>query len=159
MNGKSAELELVTYKTADIAHATNTFVYNFSEYSGIEGTENWPQLWYELMGLVRKHEGFDCRWVAKGVDINIIFFDDPQPKVRDGNIVYATPEPQIVFYEKPFSVSPAVRTYVGRTIGEIAEDMQEVYHLRLERNPLRIIFPNEAYAQSIQRFRVPLFAA
>jgi len=155
---KSAELELVRYNVLAISHATDRFVYNFSEYSGIEGTENWPQLWFEVMSLVRDHEGFNCLWAARGVDISFSFFDDPQPRVRKGNIVYATPEPQIAFYEKPHSVPPAVRTYVGKTILEIAEEMQEVYHLRLEKNPLRILFPNEEYAQSIQRFRVPLLS-
>lgn len=152
----SAELEIVRYKTKPIAHAINSLVFNFSDYSGIEGTDEWPMLLHDVMGMIKNQEGFFCRWVAKGVDINISYFDDPRPGLRNGNLVYATPEPQIAFYEKPDTVSPAVRTSVSKAITDIAEEMQEVYHLRLKRGPLRIIFPNEEYAESVERFTVPL---
>ena len=159
MGLRSAELEIVKYDVASIAHATNRFLYNFTEYSGIKGTENWPEVWRNVISSFKDNEGFNCLWVARGVDIKISYFDDPKVFLREGNIVYATPEPQISFHEKPSTVSPATRTYVARTILEIAEEMQEVYHLRLERNPLRVVFPNEEYAVDVERYTVPILAA
>lgn len=159
MGMRMAELEIVSYKVPEIFHATNTFLHNFSGYSGIKGTENWEEVWREVVTSVKDHEGFNCRWRAEGVDIVISYFDDPKVSLRQGNIVYATPEPQISFHEKPHTVSPAVRTYVGRTINEIAEDMQDVYHLRLERDPLRVVFPNEEYAVGVERYTVPILSS
>ena len=159
MNIRTVELEVIQYDTHAIGHATSGLIHNIAEYSGIGGTKDWPRLWYEVMTLIRDQTSFNCLWEANGMDVNLSFFLEPRPRIIKGELLYSSPEPFISFIERPEFVRPAVRTHIGRVTDEIAQEMQDVYHLRVERNPLVLVFPNQEYARKINRFRVPLIAA
>lgn len=159
MNSKNVELEVVQFKAKDIGYVTTRLINDFAQYSGVVGTKQWPKLWYQAMTLIRDQIPFNCIWEAGGVDINLSFFLEPRLRVIDGKLIYSTPEPRISFIERPETVRPAVRTHISRVTGQIAQEMQDVYRLRIERDPLVLVFPKQEYASRVDRFTVPLIAA
>lgn len=159
MNPRKVELEMVQYRTADIGHATDRLIRNYAEYSGIEGTKQWPRMWHQVMLLIRDQIPFNCLWEARGVDISFSFFLEPQPRMINGGLIYSPPEPRIAFTERPEFVRPSVRTHIGRVIEAIAREMHEVYHLAVKKDPVALVFSNNEYARRIDRFSVPLLVA
>jgi len=156
MAATSAELEIVRYKEQEVGHATGKLIYNFAEYSNITGTETWKRLWVGVIDLIKDHEALDVMWRLNGLDVHFSYFLDPVPIIREGELVLATPEPQITFFEKEESLLPSQRSHVRKIAGIIAWEMESVYHLRVERYPLRLFFPKEEYAKSIDYFNVAL---
>lgn len=153
MNLKSAELEVVQYKTGDIGHATGRLIYNFAQYSGIVGTEVWPRMQFQLLSLIKDQLPYQVRWNAEGLEINFSGFLDPRPIIREGRLVYESPEPRCVFCEHPGEVSPTFRTHIGRVTSAIAQEMEEVYCLQVESDPLTLKFPKSIYSSKIELFK------
>lgn len=156
VNRRNAELEIVNYNTHDIGHVTDNLIRSIVNFSGIGGTKRWPQMWHQLMLLIKDHTAFKCLWEANGMDVIFSFFLDPRPTIINDRLIFRSPEPRIAFVERPEFVRPPVKTYISRVIEEIAEEMQDVYHLRIGRDPLSLDFPQEKYAKRIDRFNVPL---
>ncbi|OGE64961.1 hypothetical protein A3I48_01695 [Candidatus Daviesbacteria bacterium RIFCSPLOWO2_02_FULL_36_7] len=154
MSLRSAELEVVEYKTHDIGHAVGRLIHNFAKYSGIVGTEIWPRMQFQLLSLIRDQIPYEVTWNAEGMEIKFSGFLDPRPRIKDSQLVYESPEPSCVFFEQPGEVSPLVRTHIGRVTSAIAQEMQEVYCLQAERDPLILRFPKSLYSKRIERFKV-----
>lgn len=156
MKDRSVEIEMVKYRVSDIDHATGRLLYNFVNYSGISGTETWLRLRSEIFSLIRDQIPFNLLWEASGLDIHFSCFLEPRPVIRDGNVRMISPEPRFAFIERPEFMRPSVRTHVGNVIDAIAREMHDVYKLKVEHNPLLLIFPKEEYAKKIDLFTVPL---
>lgn len=150
MNFRSVEFEMIRYKTHDIGHATGRLIYNFAHYSGIVGTEVWPRMQFELLSLIKDQTPYQVRWNAEGIEINFSGFLDPRPIIKEGRLVYESPEPSCVFFEQPGEVSPTLRTHIGRVTSTIAQEMKEVYCLQIDRNPLTLKFPKSLYSSKIE---------
>lgn len=156
MASRSAELEIVRFKEDDIRHATGKLIYNFVEYSNIMGTDIWKRLWIDLVGLIKDHTALDVIWKAEGMDIKFSYFLDPMPLLRDEEFIYSTPEPKITFMERWGELLPSRMDHVSKIAEAIAWEMEDVYHLKVEKDPLTLIFPKEEYAKSIDRINATI---
>lgn len=156
MKLRDAELEIIEYRVGEIGHATNKLIDNYVNYSGIAGTESWPFLWYQLLSCIRDQTGVNLYWLAQGMEVKFSYFLDPRPTVADGKVVFTPPEPSIAFLERPEGILPTKRTHLQRVVNAITEEMKDVYHLRVEKDPLKLVFPNQEYARKIERFRAPI---
>ncbi|MBI2330129.1 hypothetical protein HYU94_01960 [Candidatus Daviesbacteria bacterium] len=156
MSLRGAELEVVQYKTHDIKHATRILIRNFAFYSGIAGTEIWPTMQYQLLSLIEEQTPYEITWATKGMELKFSGFLEPRPLIKDGKLVYESPEPRCVFFEQPGEISPTIRTHIGRVTSAIAREMKEVYYLQIETDPLVLRFPKELYSKRIDKFNVTI---
>ena len=156
MSLRNAEVEVVHYKTHAIGHATGRLIHDFAQYSGIVGTKHWPGMRFQLLSLIRDHIPYRVTWRAEGIEIEFTGFLDPRPTIREGKLVYESPEPRCAFFEQPGEVSPPVRTHIDRVTSAIAQEMETVYRLRIDRNPLALRFPKTLYSDKIERFKIPI---
>ena len=153
---ENTELEIVRFKEDDIRHATGKLIYNFAEYSNITGTEIWKRLWIDMVGLIKDHAALDIIWRAEGMDIKFSYFLDPMPLLRGDEFIYSTPEPKVTFMERWGEVIPSKMDHVSKISEAIAWEMEDVYHLKVEKDPLTLTFPKAEYAKSIDYFNVAL---
>lgn len=156
MAAGNAELEVVEYRVSDISHVTFELIYNFAEYSGIAGTVAWMGVGLEILPLIRNQRPVELICKGRGINVALSYFALPEPETTDEGVIFSSPEPTIAFSERPESITPTLRTHVSRVTDAIAREMEEVYHLRVEKDPLRLVFPKEEYAKSIDYFNVAL---
>lgn len=154
--GRNAEVELIEYRIGDIGHTTGKLIYNFAQYSGIAGTREWPKVNYAILMSIRDQTPLVCLWETAGIDVHFSCFLNPKPIIKGNGISFESPAPRFVFIERPELMTPSLRTHVARVTDAIAQEMQDVYYLHIEKDPLTLIFPKEKYAKRIDRFTVPL---
>lgn len=155
---RNVEIEMVKYKVSDIDHVAGRLIYNFVQYSGIAGISSWISLRSAIKPLIQSQHPFNSLWEAGGLDIHFSCFLDPRPVIKEEGVSYTSPEPRFAFVERPEFMTPSQRTHVGRVTQAIAREMESVYHLQVEQNPLILIFPKNEYAEKIEKFNVPLCA-
>lgn len=151
------ELEIVRYKELEVGHATGQLIYNFAEYSNIIGKQTWSRLEANMLPLIREHNPFNILWKAEGIDIKFSYFLDPIPLSRGDEFIYVTPEPKVTFLERWGELLPSKMDHVSKIAEAIAWEMEDVYHLKVEKDPLTLIFPREEYARSVEHFNATLF--
>lgn len=154
MSLRSAELEVVQYKAQDIGHVTGRLIYNFAQYSGIVGTQSWATMQFQLLTLIRDQVPYKVTYNAKGIEIRFSGYLEPRPVIKEGQVIYQSPEPSCVFFEQPAEVSPTTRAHIGRVTSVIAQEMEEVYYLQVVKDPLTLKFPKPIYSRRIERFKV-----
>lgn len=156
MSLKSAEFEVVDYKAHSIGHVTGRLIYNFAQYSGIVGTQSWAAMQFQLLTLIRDQVPYRVIYNASGMEILFSGYLEPRPVIKDGQIIYQSPEPSCAFFEQPRDVSPTMRSHIGRVTASIVQEMEEVYHLHTEKDPLVLRFPKSIYSKKIERFKIAM---
>ena|SRR3989344_4969991 len=152
MNKRGVELEVVKYRADDIAHAGTRLLYNYAQYSGIQGTEVWFRAMEELVKMVRTENSERFEIIAPGLDVHFSGFTDPVPTIQGERVIYSAREPRFIIEETEEDLLPSRRNHIHRVTQAIASEMEEVFHLRKERSPYALIFPKSEYARSIDIF-------
>ncbi len=148
MRAKEAKLELVTYKTDNIAEATVALISNFAKYSRIYGTREWIGAIVHLLRIIDRQQNIQHALSAEGVEVSFSGFPNPIPTVdKDGNIIFKAREPRFTIRDHWEEISPRQRTRIAMVTSDIAGEMREVYHLETKYPPYTLIFPKELYAK------------
>lgn len=151
MGTKGVELEVVNYKTDEIANTAATFIYLYAKYSGIFGTEQWIDSISRLIDTIHNQKPMQHLLSADGVDIAFSGFPLPIAQVREEGVIFASREPRFVVTDRMGDLLPSARTNILRVNDEITREMSEVYRLKVVKDPTTLIFPKEEYAKEGER--------
>lgn len=141
------ELEMVSYRTSDIEHASFVFIQSFAKYSQIAGTGTWIAYLEGLIQIIRNKEPRKYKLTASGIDLWFSGFDPPMPKMDNGKLTFESNEPGFAVLNNDRAILPRERTHVERVTGAIMEEMGKVYHLDVHKNPKVLKFPKELYGK------------
>lgn len=151
MSTEIVKLETVQYNTIEIARATAALIRNFAVYSGIFGTEQWIQSLFHLMKIINEEKPQPYSLTAEGIGIEFSGFPKPIPQTQyDGEVVFRSLELSFTIRDKAAEVLPSARNRIEKVTPQITKEMQDVFKLRVDRNPYRLSFPKEQYARSIK---------
>lgn len=156
MGTRHVKLEVVTYRTSDIAHATGSFLYNFAKYSDIFGADQWMRSWLRMRDVIEDQSPQELVLSAEGIEVRFSGFPKPIPQIGDEGVIFRSSEPRLVIMDSAEGLLPSGRTYVMQVTDAISQEMEEVYRLQVERNPHRLIFTKEEYARDITVFDAAL---
>lgn len=156
MSATEAKVELVTYKTDDIKQATQGLFYYFINGSGIQGISQWA---WELDRLFRridsqKTEPFSLE--AEGIEVSFSGFPNPRPRLKEEGLIYEAKEPHFTILDPAEGISPRERTRIARATSDIAGEMKDVFHMRVEYPPYTLVFSKERFAKSRVIFNAAL---
>lgn len=160
MGARNVELELVQYRTGEMVHTARQLICNFVQYSGIVKPDDGGKVIVAIAGIIRGQSDTECLWRTGGVNVKFSGFPKPVPKIVGGRVVFSSREPYFLLEEnKGADLTPSMRTHVLRVTDAIAEEMRDVYKLRVEKDgPLVLVFPNQEYARNIEIFNAALLS-
>lgn len=147
MTAKEARVELVTYRTDHISEATVALVANFAKYSGIFGTRQWISALVQLLRIIENQQPQEYFLNAEGIEVSFSGFPNPRPLIREGNLVYESKEPRFTIEDRWDDILPRQRTRIARVKSDIADEMEDVFHMKVESPPYTLIFPKQEFAK------------
>lgn len=148
------EMEMISYRTDDIAWATTALVWLYAKYSGIFGTEQWVKSLDSLLSIIRNQKPQEHTLMAEGLGISFSGFLPPVPSMQTEGISLKPPPPRFVIFSSPY-VRPHMRTHIETVSAAIAEEMHDVYLLEVAgRNPQVLTFPTGHYAAHVEIFNL-----
>ena len=147
MSAKEAKVEFVNYRTDDISEATVAFITNLSKYSGIYGTPQWACALVHLLTIIEKQKPQQFSLHAEGIEVSFSGFPNPRPLIREGNLIYEAKEPRFTIEDRWEAILPRQRTRIARATSDIAGEMKDVFHMRIEYPPYALIFPKQKFAK------------
>jgi hypothetical protein len=155
---RTAELEIVTYRTEDMVHASRELIHNYAKYSGIPGTDLWSRMIVRVAEIIKNQLPSPCEWTTPGLSVRFSGFLPTIPTLSQGRLEYSAKSPQFELQEGwPYELRPAIRTHISNVTNAIAAEMHEVYKLEVERgDPMCLSFPKDQYAKSVDIVTVPL---
>lgn len=155
---KEGRVEFVNYRTDHIAEATVAFVTNFAKYSGIYGTEQWVGALIHLLAIIEDQKPQEYSLNAEGIDVSFSGFPNPRPLIKEGNLVYESKEPRFTIEDRWETILPRQRTKIARATSDIADEMKDVFHMRIEYPPYSLIFPKQKFAKERVIFNAALLS-
>lgn len=147
MTAKEARVEFVTYRTDHISEATVALITNFARYSGIYGTKQWVGAIVHLLGIIENQKPQEYFLSAEGIEISFSGFQNPRPGIRENILVYESKEPRFTIEDRWNDILPRQRTRIARVTSDIALEMKDVFHMRVEYPPHTLIFPKQEFAK------------
>lgn len=161
MNIKEVALEIVDYKTDDIEYASTFFIKTFARYSGIIGTNEWVYGLYKLREIINNQKPESHILPAEGLEISFSGFPQPTAKIREDGLIFTAREPRFTFFDKirESGLLPSSRNHIESMVSAINEEMTSTYRLRIDKDPLSLVFPKEEYARSITVFDATMITA
>ena len=78
------------------------------------------------------------------------------PRREGDDLIYGVPDFGFAFLETNDLVLPRERTHIEKVTRAIAEEMANVFHLDLRKDPLQITFPRELYVKEVVVFDAAL---
>lgn len=157
---RTAELEIVTYRTDEMVHASKELIHNYAQYSGIKGTELWPIMIFTVADIIHNQLKKPCEWTTQGLSIRFSGFLPTLPRINEGKLEYSAKAPHFTLEEgvEQNLLRPAVRTHINRVTNAIVEEMQDVYKLEAVKDAdlTFLSFPKDKYAKSIEVITTPL---
>ena len=147
MAAKEASVELVNYHVGHISEATIVLIKNFAEYSGIYGTSQWVGAIVHLLRIIKNQKPQEYSLRAEGIEISFSGFQNPRPLIKKGSLVYESKEPRFIIEDKWDDLLPRQRTRIARVTYDIAGEMKDVFHMRVEYPPYTLIFPKQEFAK------------
>lgn len=155
MIAREARVEFVNYHTDHISEATVALIKNFAEYSGIYGTRQWVGAIIHLLRIIENQQPQELSLNAEGIEIFFSGFPNPRPLIKEGNLIYESKEPRFTIEDRWNYILPRQRTRIARVTSDIADEMRNVFHMRVEYPPYSLIFSKQEFAKK----RVVLNAA
>lgn len=141
-------LELVTYRKEDIAYASSTLIKDFAKYSGIVGTQRWVNSLMDLLSAIMYESPTPTFFAARGVNLGFSGFSHKlRPVIEDSTVLFRAREPRFVIAESQEGIPVWERGDTDKVVARIAEEMHDVYRLRVETNPLALVFPKNEYGE------------
>lgn len=147
MTAKEARIEFVTYRTDHISEAAVALISNFAKYSGIYGTPEWVGAIVHLLRIIENQKPVQYSLNAEGIGISFSGFPNPRPLIREGSLLYESKEPCFTIEDRWETILPKQRTKIARATSEIASEMKDVFHMRVEYPPYSLIFPKQKFAK------------
>ena len=147
MAAKEARVEFVNYHTDHIAEATVALFTIFAKYSGIYGTPQWVGELFPLLTIIEKEKPEKFSLNAEGIEISFSGFPNPRPLIREGNLIYESKEPRFTIEDRWETILTRQRTKIARATSDIAGEMKDVFHMRIEYPPYALIFPKQKFAK------------
>lgn len=147
MSAKEASVELVNYHLDHISEATVALIRNFAEYSGIYGTPQWVGAIIHLLRIIKNQKPQEYRLRAEELEVSFSGFQNPRPLIEEGNLVYKSKEPRFTIEDRWDDILPRQRTRIARVTSDIAGEMEDVFHMKVESPPYTLIFPKQEFAK------------
>src|SRR3989344_6247804 len=124
---RTAEFEIVKYRTDEMVHASKELIYNYAQYSGIRGTELWPIMIFKVADIIHNQSSKHCEWTTPGLSIRFSGFLPTLPRINEGKLEYSAKEPHFTLVEGvEYDLRPAVKTHINRVTSAIVEEMHDV---------------------------------
>lgn len=156
---RTAEFEIVRFRTEEILNASRDLVVNYTQYSGVSGTQDWPEDLEKVANIIREQQPRSYEWVSP--EMNLVFSGFPFPTIEEGESRAIVEPPHFVLREGVFySLLDSKRKLrIEHTTRRIIEEVSDLHGLNLAWEPPQLIieFPKERYAESIETIEVPLF--
>ncbi len=151
------EVEVLSYNIPRIELVAGTLVHTFTKFSEIAGTRAWPPYAKGLSDWIEDQRPFPY-WL-RTPELALRFSGFPPPEdVRSegGKLIYSPPDLSFAFLNGKQLVLPSERMRVQKVTTAIAEEMAEVFHLDLRKDPLAISLPRDLYVKETVVFDAAL---
>ena len=148
---RNIEFEMLQYRTREIEEASLKLVTLFAKHSNIEGTFEWMSEMLKFQNDIREQKVKSTTLMAKGVELIFSGFPNPIPVIEDEAVVYVPRDLRFTIEDKPEELRPSGRTHIQNVTNAIALEMNEVYHLQIQRPPMMLLFPREEYVDEVTR--------
>lgn len=142
---RSVEVEVVHYRTDEIAHVAEVLIRNYVKYSNIARVDAWDIYGRILQDGIRKGSPYSFKFQAPGIDVWWSGINPLRPKQKDEKITYEIEEPWFGAFANRITTLPSERTHIEKITRTLFEAMSKDYHLD-NTNPGVLKFPKEIYA-------------
>ena len=159
---RTAELEIVTYRSSEMIHASKELIYNYAQYSGLEGTHNWSYLLITIADIIQNRLPDQCIWNTPGLKLQFSGIPETKVALEEGRIRYSAQEPHYILREGfDHHIGKQLKAHIGRVTNAIVEEMHEVYKLDVKKDEgsVYLTFPKSQYAKNIEVVTVPIIEA
>lgn len=149
----SAKVEQVTYNPEKMLHTSASFIRNYSEYSGIYGTEQWVASFFGLKRIIENQENREFSMKAGGLELGFSGIPEIREQHIGGQVIYKAEEPHFWLndeFEKYYL--PSERQQIRDVTHAIFDEMRDVYKMEPDTFNNKLIFPKEEYAKEIAVF-------
>lgn len=141
--------EQAEWRREDIRYATLQIVGYYAHTLQTFGAYWWLRYAQRISQAVRA-ESVPRECTLKADYFELIFYP-PRPSltphIKESLVVWEEAEPRLVFHDMTYlNLLPSERNYIYRTNEAIAEEVMDVYKLRIEDNPFSFVFPKNEYA-------------
>lgn len=126
----------------------------------------WKKIKPKIYGAVNDKNGVSYEFSRQvefpAVGYSLIFLGThqlPVPYMEDGDVVFRQPEPRFEFIDNTYlKMSPKYRNTLYKLSEQIAEEVQDVYSVKVRKFPLSLVFPQGEYALGSERTRAKLLS-
>jgi hypothetical protein len=152
---KEVRLENTKWDFESIEYSAQKLISYYAKTLPIMGTKFWINYALEgLLPVLRKQSRPSVSFDAHG--FSLVFLGPnqfPTPVIEGKAIIYRQAEPRFLFFDQPRQLTPRLKNLLYYTSRGIAEEMSEVYKLKVSTDPVSYIFPRDEYSLSVEQER------
>ncbi len=149
----SARLEIVTYNTPAMIHTSRELILDYARYANPKWVTESDDFLFRVTNSIVNHGTNPTLWRTPGMHISFSGYPQHQEILREDQVLFEAPSPHFTLVEDlAAEIRPVERTHILRVAEAIAEEMNDVYKMDVNKKGLTLTmgFPKERYSEKIE---------